>query len=99
MNSDKPSYPIPLWKLERDAIINALRYFNWSRVKAAEALEMSIRGIRVKIRHYQAMGFEIPEFNGVIKYLNPGGPKDVRPGAWKVMEPPMKLTKPIRPKQ
>lgn len=74
---------IPIWELERDAIIEALRECGWNRTRAADGLDVSIRSLRLKIRQYQAQGFDIPEAGGRSQYGSYEKPKNERPPAIK----------------
>jgi len=49
-----------LAEIERNAILDALRAHDWHQGKAAEALDISERTIRNKIRRYRAEGFKVP---------------------------------------
>lgn len=69
----------PLWKLEREAIFKALEQFNGNRSRAANALDISIRKLRYKIRQYQAQGFIILEANGRYQYGTYSKAQDERP--------------------
>ena len=42
----------PLWETEKQAIIAALDKFDYNRTKAAEALEISRRGLQNKLKSY-----------------------------------------------
>lgn len=55
---------IPLWKLERAAILDALRIFEGNRTHAADALGISLRTLRNKIRSYQEAGIKVPSPDG-----------------------------------
>jgi hypothetical protein len=69
----------PLWKVERDAIIETLEYFSGNRTRTANALEISIRSLRMKIRQYQRQGHWIPEASGRVQYGIPEKAQDERP--------------------
>lgn len=55
---------VPLWKIERAAIIDALRAFHGNRTKAAEALGISLRTLRNKIKIYEQDGVNVPAPDG-----------------------------------
>lgn len=59
---------MPLWMIERDAIIEALFSNKWHRTRTAKQLEISVRSLRIKIRQYQAQGHWIPESKGRVQY-------------------------------
>lgn len=76
----------PLWRVERDAIIEALEMCQGNRTKTAQALEISLRSLRIKIRQYQSQGIEIAEADGKFQYGTYGQAQDERPPACKVFE-------------
>lgn len=55
---------VPLWKIERAAILDALLTFDGNRTRAAEALGISLRTIRNKIKEYERDGFQMPAIDG-----------------------------------
>lgn len=76
----------PIWEIEREAIIEALEECRGCRTKAARALEISLRSLRVKIRQYQAQGFDIPEADGKYQYGTYGKAQNERPAPLKCFE-------------
>ncbi len=78
----------PLWRVERDAIIEALEYYKGNRTHACRALEISLRGLRNKIRQYQRQGHWIAEADGSVQYGTPERPQDERPSLFKNFEMP-----------
>ena len=45
----------------REHVLRVLEHHNWNRVKAAKALGISIRTLRIYLSRYREQGFEIPE--------------------------------------
>ena len=81
----------PLWKVEREYIMEALIYFGGNRTHTARALDISIRTLRNKIRQYQAQGHWIPEWDGKIQYGTYSKAQDERSPAFKNFERPEEL--------
>jgi len=48
-----------LEEVERDHVLETLKHFLGNRTKAAEALGISIRGLRIKLNGYRASGFVV----------------------------------------
>lgn len=81
----------PLWKVEREAIMDALEYCGGNRTRAAEALGISLRALRYKIRQYQAQGHWIPEADGRVQYGTYSEAQNERPPVFKNFEQPEEL--------
>lgn len=60
--------PRRLDAIEREVIINTLEHVRGCRLIAAQALGISIRGLRQKIRGYERQGFKIPRSMGLSKF-------------------------------
>lgn len=58
----EPSAPLTstLAEVERLHIIKTLLLFHGNRTKAAKALNISLRGLRNKIREFKAQGYDMP---------------------------------------
>src|SRR5215211_7638384 len=49
-----------LGEVEREHILLTLRKCMGNRTRAAKALDISLRGLRLKVRSYKASGFNVP---------------------------------------
>lgn len=47
--------------IEREAILNTLKFYKGSRTKTAQHLRIAIRTVTNKIQEFKAMGIEVPE--------------------------------------
>ena len=69
-----------LEEVEREHILLTLHHCRGNRTRAAKALGISLRGLRLKIRCYKAAGFHVPE-PPIVGRASAGGPVVPFPGS------------------
>jgi hypothetical protein len=61
-------------EVERELVLQTLARCDGNRTHAARVLGVSVRTLRNKIRQYETMGLEVPDYDGHLRAHSSGSP-------------------------